>query len=133
MTALKSDNALLLAAVATIAALVTGSSIYAATVQYEYDSLNRLVRVTYDEGPAIEYSYDALGNRTQKKVLSHSTHAADTNSDWVIGDPELLDYIDLWALGQVGDLEILDTIDLWAAGHYYWDEAAQEFKPGVQP
>jgi hypothetical protein len=60
-------------------------------------------------------------------------HPADLNNDYVIGDFELLDYIDLWAQGQVGDFELLDTIDLWAAGHYYWDESEQKFMPGEQP
>ncbi|RMF95337.1 MAG: hypothetical protein D6727_10915 [Gammaproteobacteria bacterium] len=30
---------------------------------YSYDELGRLVRVTYDDGSVIEYSYDAAGNR----------------------------------------------------------------------
>jgi hypothetical protein len=45
-------------------------------------------------------------------------HPADTDSDHVIGDFELLDYIDKWAQGQVGDFDLLDCIDMWAAGHY---------------
>ena len=71
MTASKPKKVRLLATVAAVAALVAVGSIYAATVQYEYDSLNRLVRVTYDEDSSIEYTYDALGNRTRKKVLLH--------------------------------------------------------------
>lgn len=35
---------------------------------YEYDALNRLKRVTYDNGVVIEYSYDAAGNRTQRRI-----------------------------------------------------------------
>ena len=30
---------------------------------YEYDSLHRLVLVTYDDGAWIRYEYDAVGNR----------------------------------------------------------------------
>ncbi|MCP4451586.1 MAG: hypothetical protein GY809_09010, partial [Planctomycetes bacterium] len=45
-------------------------------------------------------------------------HPADSDGDFVIGDFELLDYIDQWAQGQVGDFDLLDCIDLWAAGHY---------------
>ncbi len=59
-------------------------------------------------------------------------HPADTGSDDVIGDFELLDYIDQWAAGHVGDFDLLDTIDLWAAGHYYWDTASSKFKPGYE-
>ena len=35
---------------------------------YTYDSNNRLKKVVYDNGTTITYSYDALGNRTSKKV-----------------------------------------------------------------
>ena len=59
-----------------------------------------------------------------------SYHPADINEDRVIGDFELLGYIDKWAQGQVDDFDLLDCIDLWAAGHYYWDEASGKFKPG---
>ena len=66
-------------------------------------------------------------------TTSQSYHDADTkNQDWVIGDFELLDYIDQWAAGHVGDFDLLDCIDLWAAGHYYWDEASSTFKPGYE-
>ena len=47
-----------------------------------------------------------------------SYHPADINEDRVIGDFELLGYIDKWAQGQVEDFALLETIDLWAAGHY---------------
>jgi len=56
-------------------------------------------------------------------------HGADGDEDSVIGDFELLDYIDQWAAGQVGDFDLLDTIDLWAAGQYYWDEVNNKFQP----
>ena len=32
-------------------------------VDYSYDALNRLTKVTYDNGAFIAYSYDAAGNR----------------------------------------------------------------------
>ncbi len=59
-------------------------------------------------------------------------HLADSDYGWIIGDFELLDYIDKWAEGQVGDFDLLDCIDLWAAGHYYWDEASSKLKPGYE-
>ena len=34
--------------------------------KYEYDALNRLTRVVYDNGIQIAYTYDKVGNRTQK-------------------------------------------------------------------
>lgn len=35
---------------------------------YTYDKNNRLTKVVYDNGTTITYSYDAMGNRTSKKV-----------------------------------------------------------------
>ena len=35
---------------------------------YTYDNLNRLTKVVYDNGTTITYTFDALGNRTVKKV-----------------------------------------------------------------
>ena len=65
--------------------------------------------------------------------LVPKVHPADSDGDHVVGDFELLDYIDDWAAGQVGDFELLDAIDMWALGHYYWDENEQKFKPGYHP
>lgn len=35
---------------------------------YTYDNLNRLTKVVYGNGVTVTYGYDALGNRTSKKV-----------------------------------------------------------------
>lgn len=51
------------------------SSAGAVTYDYEYDELNRLTRVVYDETTSIEYTYDAVGNRTRRI----STLLADTS------------------------------------------------------
>ena len=42
---------------------------FAGTVTYQYDGLNRLTRVQYSNGTAIEYAYDSAGNMLTKKVL----------------------------------------------------------------
>ena len=76
-----------------------------------------------------EPAEESIGGDTQARPC----HAADANGDCVIDDFELLDYIDLWASGQVGDFELLDTIDLWAAGCYCWDPVPEEFTPCGQP
>ena len=39
---------------------------------YTYDNLNRLTKVTYSNGVMVSYSYDALGNRTSKKVTGNT-------------------------------------------------------------
>jgi YD repeat-containing protein len=41
---------------------------YAETINYIYDELNRLIRVEYGSGAAIEYTYDKAGNRLQKAI-----------------------------------------------------------------
>jgi YD repeat-containing protein len=38
-------------------------------ITYEYDSLNRLLRVDYQNGNVIEYTYDAVGNRTSSVII----------------------------------------------------------------
>lgn len=47
------------------------SLVFAANVQYVYDSLHRLVSAAYDNGVNIDYMYDELGNR-----LTHVTQGA---------------------------------------------------------
>ena len=37
---------------------------------YEYDSLNRLVKVVFTNGETYEYTYDNLGNRTLLTVVT---------------------------------------------------------------
>jgi YD repeat-containing protein len=57
----------------TVVASLLPRSAPAAT--YEYDLRNRLIRVVYDETTSIEYTYDAVGNRTRRV----STLLADTS------------------------------------------------------
>ena len=52
---------------------------------YRYDGVNRLTRVTYDDGTRIIYSYDASGNRTRRVV----TVLADFDGD---GDVDFADF-----------------------------------------
>jgi YD repeat-containing protein len=35
---------------------------------YEYDELNRLIKVTYEDGAKITYYYDEAGNRTKRST-----------------------------------------------------------------
>jgi len=42
---------------------------FAATVIYQYDSLNRLTGVQYSNGTTVEYVYDAAGNMLSIKVF----------------------------------------------------------------
>ena len=50
----------------TLVLVFAGLQTFAQT--YTYDNLNRLTKVVYSNGTTITYSFDALGNRTSKKV-----------------------------------------------------------------
>ena len=72
---------------AAAALLLLGSGgLYAATVSYQYDPLNRLTEVTYPDGTVITFAYDPAGNRTQKVVTV--ALGPDTDGD---GDPDITD------------------------------------------
>lgn len=62
-------NVLLSLAVLAILLLTVNSS-FAETVQYQYDDLNRLERVIYENGDVIDYYYDEVGNRNQKTTTA---------------------------------------------------------------
>ncbi len=63
-----------------VLALVTGfiltSPALSTTAQYTYDNLNRLIKVQYDNGTVIQYTYDAVGNRLTQQVQAFSGAAA---------------------------------------------------------
>jgi YD repeat-containing protein len=72
----------LLAALTTALILATAS--LADTPQYSYDTMQRLTRVTYGDGTAVDYVYDTLGNRLLKTTTlpgapSNQPPAAVTN------------------------------------------------------
>ncbi|KPL25656.1 MAG: hypothetical protein AMJ75_00065 [Phycisphaerae bacterium SM1_79] len=102
MTVLKSKKVVLSAAVATIAGFVAATSINAATIQYEYDSLNRLIRVLYDGKASIEYAYDAVGNRTRRVVTTELP--TTLTGDFCGANFGPTDgYVDVWDLMQFAD------------------------------
>lgn len=53
--------------------LVWATSVSAGNTTYQYDSLGRVVKVTYPDTKQICYSYDAAGNRTQVKRQATGT------------------------------------------------------------
>lgn len=54
---------------------------FAASGQYTYDNLNRLIKAEYDNGAVIEYSYDAAGNRTSRVVTAIPVCEGDFDGD----------------------------------------------------
>jgi YD repeat-containing protein len=69
-----------------------------AAIAYQYDDLHRLTRVTYDDGSAIVYDYDAVGNRMLRVINTNPNTvylyvAVDPpGSATVIRDPNLTWY-----------------------------------------
>jgi YD repeat-containing protein len=64
--------------------VLISENVSAQTLQYSYDSMRRLTRVTHPDGTAIDYVYDALGNRLMKTTTlpgapSNQPPAAVTN------------------------------------------------------
>ena len=64
--------------VASICLCCLGTTAQAGAITYVYDQLGRLKRVTYPSGAAVEYSYDANGNRTAY-VVTGSTNPPPTS------------------------------------------------------
>lgn len=73
------------------------------TTVYEYDNLNRLIHVSYQD-QEVHYSYDELGNRVCMLVLGSSL-TGDVNSDGEvdIDDISVLTDIILGSEGLVSD------------------------------
>ncbi|WP_292091137.1 Ig-like domain-containing protein [Brevundimonas sp.] len=79
-----------LAAVAALAAALGLPASVSAGTQYQYDTQGRLIRVAYDNGVVVQYSYDAAGNRSQVAVsgvnrppVAVNDSANATASAWV--------------------------------------------------
>lgn len=53
----------------------TYSQLEEVQTQYEYDNLNRLVKVIFNDGVEKNYVYDDLGNRTQLNITTLSIDA----------------------------------------------------------
>lgn len=48
--------------------LLADSTFYSQAEEYEYDTLNRVTKVTYEDGSYVEYEYDSNGNILNIKV-----------------------------------------------------------------
>ncbi len=62
----------------TLLVFIPSIASFAETVIYNYDDLNRLKWVQYGDGTIIEYSYDEVGNRAEKDIISFTQ---DTDGD----------------------------------------------------
>ena len=76
--------------------------------------------------PVSEDSHECTIGGDEEVTIGCDFNPHDTNTDWVIGDFEVLDAIDCWADVNCRlypaqceeDFYILDLIDLWAVGDY---------------
>lgn len=64
---------LLISLVITSLIGISSANSYAETTTYIYDELNRLIRVLYEDGWIIEYTYDGVGNRLEKRIQQPDT------------------------------------------------------------
>lgn len=103
-----------------------GSATPAFAATYQYDSLNRLSKVTYDDGTRAVYTYDASGNRSEKIITVSADLNIDTNVDfedfaqfaqhWLETDciyPELCGEADFDWSGDVGIDDLSVLVDKW--------------------
>jgi YD repeat-containing protein len=61
--------------ISIISILLLNAFLAFSQVTYQYDNLNRLSQVAYANGATVDYTYDELGNRTKKTVVSNSSVA----------------------------------------------------------
>ena len=106
---------------ALIAICVAAISASVWAVRYEYDDLDRLTTVIYDNGKAIGYSYDAVGNSTEKMLGAKGD--LNANGDYDLFDVlRVIDIIldippqpspwELWAgdMDNDGDVDLYDVL-----------------------
>lgn len=77
----------------TLALVVVALQAFGTT--FTYDKLNRLTKVVYDNGVTVIYSYDALGNRTSKKVTGSGTLRGDVNGDGRVNVSDVTELINM--------------------------------------
>jgi len=83
------------------------ATLQASAQTYTYDKNNRLSKVEYANGITVTYTYDAIGNRTGKKVTGGSdapeeqsgTYDCDINGDDVVNVKDIVDLVN-YKLGK---------------------------------
>ena len=92
----------------TLALVIVALQAFSTT--YTYDNLNRLKKVVYDNGITVTYSYDALGNRTSKKVTGSGTLRGDVNGDGAVNVSDITALVNM-ILGTIPKNEERADVD----------------------
>ena len=90
-----------------------------AQTTYTYDDLNRLKTVKYSNGVTVSYTYDALGNRTSKKVTGGSGDEEPTST---------IELVDLGLSVKWANMNIDATATSGQGGYYAWGETKTKSK-----
>jgi len=118
--------------------LVFSSPCRASKVNYRYDSLNRLIQVTYPDGSTIDYTYDPSGNRLSRIVQKlPAPILPDVKINGLEG-PVLVKVghsIEVSVGVGAGDSKNASA-DWWIVadspwGWFHWDEASGSWLPGI--
>ena len=77
---------------------------------YEYDEMNRLVRVIYENSEVI-YTYDELGNRVSMTVLGSSL-TGDVNEDGIVTNDDVAALVSIILYQDMSDVYNHDAADV---------------------
>jgi len=102
----------------------------ATATTYEHDALNRLTRVVYDEGTVIEYTYDAVGNRTRRI----STFMADTTVNGTVDFEDYAIIASRWLDNECYYPDWCDRADIDWSNEVNWNDIgilAQQWLGGI--
>ncbi len=113
------------------------SLLYAAdeTVNYAYDTLNRLTSVEYVGKGSIHYSYDKAGDITNLTILVTNSPIVDTDLDGIDDNWEELYFGNITTISAITDFDGDGYSDLWE--YLNWkegvlDNSKQVFDPAVK-
>lgn len=133
-----------------ILVLLIISIIYAETMRYSYDDMDRLAQADYGMGQVVEYSYDPMGNRTTYKsrytaididgdglynydeiyICGADPHRRDSDGDGLADGAELVYWGEKWKVDYDNDGSN-NLIDRDADNDGYWDKV--EIDEGYDP
>jgi YD repeat-containing protein len=102
----QNNNSNIMKKISIITVLLLNALFAFSQITYQYDNLNRLSKVTYQNGTTVSYTYDELGNRTQKTVTQGAAIDSIAVSAIKIWSADGLLYID--AQEVIESIEIYD-------------------------